>query len=237
MRRITVVFPAYNEEDIIEKTVKNAVAYLNTSIYDWDILIVNNCSTDNTGRIIDGLAKENPKIKAIHHPANLGYATSLNTGLKNAEGDCIFIIDSDGQHTVKDIEKFVAKIDEGCDVVFGWKKKRYDPMLRLIMTRALNYSSRLLLHSRLHDINCGFRAFNRKAAEKIVMSDRSNVVGPEVYVRAVTSGLRIDEVVVNHFPRETGKSVHMISKLPVILFNSYAMLFRLRKELLANEQK
>lgn len=233
MHHITVVFPAYNEEDIIEKTVHEAAAYLKRQPFKWDILIVNNCSTDNTGHVIDRIALENSNVRVIHHPSNLGYAMSINTGLRNTSGDITFIIDSDGQHTIEDIDKFIAKIEEGYELVFGWKKKRYDPFLRLIISRVLNYSSRVILNSKLNDINCGFRAFTRKAADAIEMRAVGNIVGPELYVDAVKNRLKITEVVVRHFPRKSGKSVHIVSKLPQIFFKSYAMLFELRKELSA----
>lgn len=234
MKSITIVFPAYNEEDIIVSTIDRAVDYLSKTEYNWDILIVNNCSTDNTGRIIDEMAKKNKRISVIHHPSNLGYIASLNTGLKKGKGDIIFIVDSDGQHTVEDVGQYIARIDEGYDVVFGWKKKRYDPLMRLIMTRMLNFSSKVLLGSPLHDINCGFRAFTKKAARKIEMKVKGNVVGPAVFVSAVSNGLKYTEVAVRHFPRTTGKGFVVLSKLPKLFFGSYAMLFRLRSELKRN---
>ena len=143
------------------------------------------------------------------------------------------VVDGDGQHTMADAPKFLAAIDAGADVVFGWKKERHDPFARLVLSKGLNTLSRWILGSPLHDINGGCRAFRQEVARRIEIRHRINFVGDEIFARCRIAGWKVSEVVVQHFPREAGQSIHRPWKMLGTIARVIRYLFDLREEMRA----
>jgi len=227
-----VAFLAYNEEELIAKTVAEAVASLSAVPgLDWRVLIVDDGSRDKTGEIADGLAKADPRVLVFHHDGNKGYAVATETALRNTPGEVVMVVDGDGQHTMADAPMFLDEIRNGADVVFGWKKKRHDPFARLILSKGLNTLSGWLLGSPLHDINGGCRAFRREVARRLEIKHRINFVGDEIYARCRIAGWKVTEVVVRHFPREAGQSIHRPWKMLGTIRRVIRYLFDLREEM------
>jgi len=234
--RLGVAFLAYNEEELIEKTVRDAAAALSQIPgLDWRILTVDDGSRDQTGAIADRLARENPRFLVVHHDGNKGYAVATETALRSTPGEVVMVVDGDGQHTLADAPKFLAAIDGGADVVFGWKKDRHDPFVRLVLSKGLNTLSRWILGSPLHDINGGCRAFRLTVARRIEIRHRINFVGDEIYARCRMAGWKVVEVVVQHFPREAGQSIHRPWKMAGTIARVIRYLFDLREEIRRNE--
>ena len=230
--RLGVAFLAYNEEELILKTVQEAVTSLSqVPGLDWRVVVVNDGSRDRTGEIADGLAKADPRILVVHHDGNKGYAVATETALRNTPGEVVMVVDGDGQHTMADAPVFLAAVDAGADVVFGWKKQRHDPFLRLILSKGLNTLSRWILGSPLHDINGGCRAFRRDVAQHIEIKHRINFVGDEIFARCRIAGWKVAEVVVRHFPREAGQSIHRPWKMAGTVARVIRYLFDLREEI------
>lgn len=230
--RLGVAFLAYNEEELIAKTVQEAVTSLSQIPgLDWRVVIVNDGSRDKTGSIADGLAKKGSRVLVVHHDGNKGYAVATETALRNTPGEVVMVVDGDGQHTMADAPAFLAAIDGGADVVFGWKKQRHDPFFRLILSKGLNTLSRWVLGSPLHDINGGCRAFRRDVARRIEIRHRINFVGDEIFARCRIAGWKVAEVVVRHFPREAGQSIHRPWKMIGTVIRVVRYLFDLREEI------
>lgn len=230
--RLGVAFLAYNEEALIAKTVGEAVEALSrVPGLDWRVLVVDDGSRDRTGQIADGLAKKDPRVLVVHHDGNKGYAVATETALRNTPGEVVMVVDGDGQHTIADAPAFLAAIDGGADVVFGWKKQRHDPFFRLILSKGLNTLSRWVLGSPLHDINGGCRAFRREVARRIEIRHRINFVGDEIFARCRIAGWKVGEVVVRHFPREAGQSIHRPWKMAGTVVRVIRYLFDLREEI------
>jgi glycosyltransferase involved in cell wall biosynthesis len=230
--RLGVAFLAYNEEELIAKTVAEAVSSLSAVPgLDWRVLVVNDGSRDRTGEIADDLAKKDPRISVAHHQGNKGYAVATETALRNTPGEVVMVVDGDGQHTMADAPRFLAAIDEGADVVFGWKKERHDPLPRLVLSKGLNTLSKWILGSPLHDINGGCRAFRREVAHKLEIRPRINFVGDEIFARCRIAGWKVSEVVVRHFPREAGQSIHRPWKMLGTISRVFRYLFELREEI------
>ena len=230
--RLGVAFLAYNEEELIAKTVQEAVTSLSqVPGLDWRVLVVNDGSRDRTGEIAEGLAKKDPRILVVHHDGNKGYAVATETALRSTPGEVIMVVDGDGQHTMADAPAFLAAIGAGADAVFGWKKERHDPFLRLILSKGLNTLSRWILGSPLHDINGGCRAFRRDVAQRIEIRHRINFVGDEIFARCRIAGWKVAEVVVRHFPREAGQSIHRPWKMAGTVVRVVRYLFDLREEI------
>lgn len=230
--RLGVAFLAYNEEALIAKTVAEAVESLSAvPDLDWRIVVVDDGSRDRTGEIADELARYDSRVSVAHHDGNKGYAVATETALRRAPGEVVMVVDGDGQHTMADAPAFLAAIDGGADVVFGWKKKRHDPFPRLILSKGLNFLSRWILGSPLHDINGGCRAFRRDVARRIEIRHRINFVGDEIFARCRIAGWKVAEVVVRHFPREAGKSIHRPWKMLGTIRRVIRYLFELRAEI------
>ena len=230
--RLGVAFLAYNEEELIAKTVEEAVSALSAIPgLTWRVLVVNDGSRDRTGEIAEGLAKKDPRVSVVHHQGNKGYAVATETALRNTPGDVVMVVDGDGQHTMADAPRFLAAIGEGADVVFGWKKERHDPLPRLVLSKGLNTLSKWILGSPLHDINGGCRAFRREVAHKLEIRHRINFVGDEIFARCRIAGWKVSEVVVRHFPREAGQSIHRPWKMLGTISRVFRYLFELRNEI------
>lgn len=230
--RLGVAFLAYNEEELIGKTVAEAVASLSAEPgLDWRVLVVNDGSRDRTGEIAEELARKDPRIAVVHHDGNKGYAVATETALRNAPGEVVMVVDGDGQHTMADAPRFLEAIDAGADVVFGWKKERHDPLPRLVLSKGLNLLSRWILGSPLHDINGGCRAFRRDVARRLEIRHRINFVGDEIFARCRIAGWKVAEVVVRHFPREAGQSIHRPWKMAGTVIRVVRYLFDLRAEI------
>ena len=234
--RLGVAFLAYNEQELIEKTVQEAVTSLSeVPGLDWRVVVVNDGSRDRTGEIAEGLAKKDPRILVVHHDGNKGYAVATETALRSTPGEVVMVVDGDGQHTMADAPAFLAAIDAGADAVFGWKKDRHDPFFRLILSKGLNTLSRWILGSPLHDINGGCRAFRRNVAHRIEIRHRINFVGDEIFARCRIAGWKVAEVVVRHFPREAGQSIHRPWKMAGTIVRVVRYLFDLREEIARTE--
>jgi len=229
--QISVVFPALNESAVITKTISNALAEIKKIGVTYEIIVVDNASTDNTVALVEELAQRNPEVRVIRHPQNLGYAHSNLTGFRNAAGEVVVVADSDGQHTIADLPLFLAKIRQGNDVVFGWRRVRHDPLFRKAISAGLNFTSRHLLGWRLHDINCGFRAVTAKVARSLNGVHPVNYFGPELWVHSQRNGFSVDEVIVQHAERVGGASVHIPWRLPLIILRAFRYLWELRTEL------
>jgi glycosyltransferase involved in cell wall biosynthesis len=234
--KITLALLAYNEAATIEGTVREAAAQMAQDFAsgDWELLVINDGSRDETGNICEKIAEQLPGVRVYHHNPNRGYIEATLSSLREARGDYVCIFDGDGQHTAADVIRFVQKLDEGFDVVFGWKKERHDGAARLVLSRGLRLMARYFLHSRLHDINGGCRGFRREHAEKLsIIKHRINFVGPELYTRARLNDLKIGEIVVRHFAREGGESSHGWQKIPQEIAQVLAYLRALGAELRA----
>jgi glycosyltransferase involved in cell wall biosynthesis len=230
--RLGVAFLAYNEEELIAKTVAEAVDSLSkVPGLDFRVVVVDDGSRDKTGEIAEGLARKDPRVIVVHHDGNKGYAVATETALRNTPGEVVMVVDGDGQHTMADAPLFLAEIDRGCDVVFGWKKERHDPFFRLILSKGLNTLSRWILGSPLHDINGGCRAFRKDVARRIEIRHRINFVGDEIFARCRIAGWKVCEVVVRHFPREAGQSIHRPLKMAGTIVRVIRYLFDLREEI------
>jgi len=232
--KISLVLPALNESAVIEKTLEDAVSHLNALGVPYEVIVVDNASTDNTVALVEAFAQKQCGVRTVRHAKNLGYAHSNLTGFRSATGDIVAVSDSDGQHTLADLPLFLARIRSGSDIVYGWRKERHDPVLRKVISAGLNVSSKLLLGWKFHDINCGFRVVTAEVARSLVKVHPVNYFGPELWVHAVNRGFKVDEQVVQHSERKGGTSIHIPWRLPIGIMRAFGYLLALRGELLAN---
>ena len=222
---LSVFFPCINEEGNIENTVSKAEEVLKKLKLKYEIIIVDDGSTDATGEIAERLAQENPNIRVIHHPKNLGYGEALKSGFYNARYDTIVYTDGDGQFDFSEVTKFLEKIED-YDLVLGYRIKRQDPFFRILFKKGWRLSLWIFFALTLKDVDCGFKMVSKKVLEKIphLESTRGAMINAELAIKAKTSGFIIAEVGVNHYPRLSGKPTGANLK---VIIKSYLDLLKL----------
>lgn len=233
--QITLALPCYNERDNISVVVNESIDALERLGLTWELLVIDNHSNDGTPDEVQKIVDCERRVRLIVHESNRFYSGSCRTALNEARGQLIAIMDSDGQFTAKDLPRFVKAIEGGANLVFGWRKIRYDPRSRKVMSWVFNRMARKHLGCHLHDLNVGIRMFDRKFARAAEIRHALNLANPELFTRAKQAGLIIDEVEATHFAREKGKSCHNVFKLYSI-YRQVRRYFRaLRTDLIATQ--
>lgn len=200
---ISFVIPAKDEEKNIPILYSEIFSEMKRVPKSYEIIFIDDGSTDNTYEVIKKLQKKDKIIKVIKHRGNWGKSVALQNGFDKALGKIIITMDADLQDNPKDIVKFIKKIQDGSDLVVGWKKKRFDPIGKTFPSKIGNILSRKLTGVRVHDLNCGFKAYKKEVVINL------NLYG-EMYkyipVLAHKQNFKVTEVVVRHRKRRYGKS-------------------------------
>jgi len=205
-RRISVVLPAYNEEENIEEQVRAVDGVLRGLRFDdYEILVVDDGSTDGTREKVEALRVEVPKLRLLVHPENRGYAQALSTGFTSARMPLVFYTDADNQFDVREIKNLLAAIDD-YDLVCGFRIYRFDPLSRLVLSWGYNLLVRILFRIRVRDVDCAFKLFRREIFDRIHIRSEKFFVDTEILAKASKLGLRMTEIGVRHFPRRAGQS-------------------------------
>lgn len=231
MDSLSVFFPTYNEEGNIKGTVNKAVDVLNKRFKSWEIIVVNDGSTDRTGQIASQLRNKNYKIRVITHKQNRGYGASLQSGFYNAKYDWIAFTDSDGQFDLSEIDNFIKKQKEtNADLVIGYYKKRRVSKFKIITSKMWEISVMLLFGLYVKDIDCGFKLIKSEVIKKIprLESERGAFISSEFLIKAKKAGFKIVEIPVTHYPRTQGKGTGRDLK---VIVKSFVDLFRLWRKL------
>lgn len=216
VRELSVFFPAFNEEDNIQNTVNQAIEVLNKIANKWEMIVVNDGSRDNTGGVVNKLAKNNKRIRLISHRLNKGYGAAIKTGLNNCRYDLIAHMDSDGQFSFADIELLLEHIHHA-DLVLGFRKQRIDSYYRRILQKILWLADWFLFGLKVKDVDCGFKLFKKEVVDKIgPLITESAITETEFVVRAQKKGFIIKEVGLQHHPRldgaQTGGKLKVIAR-------------------------
>lgn len=224
---LSLVLPAYNESGNIEKTVTEAVSYLK-QFKDYEIVVVNDGSADDTAKIVEKLSSANPRIVLVSHRVNLGYGSALRTGFDRASLDYIMLMDSDGQFDIRDIGKMILHIGS-YDVVIGFREKRADSFIRTLNQRMYHIFIRLLFGLNFKDIDCAFKIFHRSIYQQIrPIKSGGALFSAEFLIKLKQNNFKIKEIPVNHFPRRFGNSTG--SNISVIM-RMFKECWKLRNEL------
>ena len=218
---ISIIVPVLNEEGSLDKFYNETTKSLN-EYSNWEIIFIDDGSDDESYNIMRKLADEDNRVSIIQFFKNFGKADALSEGFKQANGDVVITIDADLQDDPAGIPKLVEKIQEGWDVVSGWKKDRKDPISKRLPSKLFNMVTRYLTGIKIHDFNCGLKAYRRKVVKSIDIYG-----GLHRYIPAIAGqkGFSITEIAVNHRPREFGETKYGGNRLFHGFFDLFTMLF------------
>lgn len=202
---ITIVVPLLNEEESLPELEAWIRKVMIANNFRYEIIMIDDGSSDNSWNIIQTLTEQNPAVKGIKFRRNYGKSAALNVAFENASGDVVITMDADLQDSPDEIpELYNMIIKDGFDLVSGWKKKRYDPISKTIPTKIYNGVTRLMSGIKLHDMNCGLKAYKNDVVKNIEVYGEMHRYIPVI---AKAAGFKkIGEKVVQHFPRKHGKS-------------------------------
>ncbi len=203
---LTVFFPAYNDSGTIASLVIAAVQTASRLTPDFEVLVINDGSTDTTADIIDELARLYPQVRAIHHPGNRGYGGALRTGFSSATRELVFYTDGDAQYDARELARLWEKMSDGVDMVNGYKISRSDPLHRILIGRVYHHTVKLLFGLKVRDVDCDFRLMRRAIFDRVHLEKSSGVICLEMMKKITDAGFRIVEVPVHHYHRAYGKS-------------------------------
>ncbi len=200
---ISFVIPAKNEEESVAPLFQEITKNIKNITNKFEVIFVDDGSTDNTFQEITKLRKKNKKVKVLKLRGWHGKSIALKSGFEYARGEIIITMDADLQDNPKEIKRFIDKINEGFDLVSGWKKKRHDPIAKTFPSKIGNWTTRLLTGVKIHDLNCGFKAYRSEVVKNL------NLYG-ELYkyipVLVEKQNYKVTEIIVDHRKRKFGSS-------------------------------
>jgi glycosyltransferase involved in cell wall biosynthesis len=206
---ISIVIPVYNEKDSLAPLHGEIAAMAGKSALDVEILFIDDGSRDGSWDIIADLAKQDPRVHGVRFRRNFGKAAALNAGFHSAHGDIVLTLDADLQDDPAEVPRFLAALNEGKDVVSGWKRRRLDPWHKVFPSRVFNFMVSWLMDVPLHDHNCGMKAYRKELFKEIRLYGELHRFIP---VLAAARGYRVGEIEINHRPRQFGHSKYGVRR-------------------------
>lgn len=208
---ISVVVPVYNEDESL-KTLYGELSSVSgvPALPPDEIIFVDDGSSDASWKVIQGLVQSDARVQGIRLRHNFGKAAALAAGFRSAHGEIVFMLDADLQDDPAEMPRFLETLSKGYDVVSGWKRIRYDPWHKVFPSRMFNAAATWISGCRLHDHNCGFKAFRREVLAELVIYGELHRFIP---ILAHARGFRVGEIGVGHRPRRFGKTKYGVSRL------------------------
>ena len=204
---VSVFFPAYNDAPSIGGLVRTVFDMLNRLALEFEVVVVNDGSRDQTGAVLIALQSElGSRLRVVTHAVNLGYGAALRSGFAAARYPWVFYTDGDGQYDPSQLTSLLALAGEGVGLVNGYKLKRHDPPHRVWIGRIYNALVRALFHIQLSDVDCDFRLIRREIVQPGCLRASGGTICLEIALMAQSSGLSIVEAPVRHYPRLHGQS-------------------------------
>ena len=219
--KISVVIPVFNEEESIKELYRQISAALKNQ-KKYEIIFINDGSSDKSEKAIIDLSNEDKTVKLISFYRNFGKSAALSEGFKYASGEIIITMDADLQDDPNEISNLINKLDEGYDLVSGWKQKRYDPWTKTFPSKIFNFVTRVLTGVKIHDFNCGLKAYRSSVIKSIEVFG-----GRHRYIPALAGQMNfsVSEIVVNHRPRIYGETKYGGSRIFHGFFDLLTILF------------
>ncbi len=206
-KSISAFFPAYNDAGTIPTMIIRVLQTLPEVTDDYEVVVINDGSTDDTGRMLDELARlYSPRVRVIHHRRPSGYGGVLRAGFAAAQKDWIFYTDGDAQYDARELAALTHALADGVDMVQGYKIKRHDPYHRIVIGLAYQYFVKLLFSLCIRDVDCDFRLMRRAIFDRVKLESTTGTITFEMVRKIQDAGYRIVEVPVHHWYRQYGQS-------------------------------
>lgn len=219
---ISIIIPAYNEKESIRALYQKIIKAMEPLGKDFEIIFIDDGSMDGTYEEISSLCVSDPRVRGIKLRRNFGKSVALNVGFKEARGDIVFTMDADLQDDPEEMPKFIEKINEGWDMVSGWKQNRQDPLEKRIASKVFNNVVSKISGLKLHDFNCGFKVY-KKDLLKII-----NIYGELhrfIPIIASSYGFKVGEIIIKHHKRQFGRSKFGIGRYLSGFFDLFSVVF------------
>lgn len=221
--RISIVIPIYNEEENIPLLREKLDEVLEGVSYDWECILVNDGSSDRSAELLDAIVAGDSRYVAIHFRRNFGQTAAMQAGFDAAGGDVIVPMDGDLQNDPADIGRMLAKIEEGFDVVSGWRKKRQDKKIRRVwVSRVANRIISKISGVALHDYGCSLKAYRKEVLKGVRLYGEMHRFIP---IYASWQGARVAEIEVDHHPRIHGKSSYGLERVFKVILDLIVVKF------------
>lgn len=222
-QKISVTIPVFNEEKNLYALYQRLVQVMVGIDHDFEIIFVDDGSSDNSKDILDQIAEEDLRVKVIHFTRNFGQTAAMMAGFDHADGEIIVPMDADLQNDPEDIPRLLAKMDEGYDLCSGWRKKRNDKMLRKkIVSRIANKLISRISRVNLKDYGCTLKAYRKSVIKGVKLYGEMHRFIP---IYASWEGARISEIPVKHHPRTHGKSSYGLERTYKVLLDLIVIVF------------
>jgi glycosyltransferase involved in cell wall biosynthesis len=225
--RLSIVLPAYNEEDNVEAAVAEATVAAEQLVAEHEIVVVDDGSADSTAARVRRLAAADPRIRLVEHGRNRGYGEALRSGFLASRLDFVFFTDADLQFDMGELVLLLPYAGT-VDVVAGYRINRQDKLTRRIAARAWNWLVRVLFYVPVRDIDCAFKLFERRVLREVDIESVGAMVNTEVMVKLGRSGASVVEVGVHHRPRRAGEAR---GASPRVIATALREILRMRRRL------
>ena len=229
---ISAFFPAYNDAGTIPSMVIAADMTLRSITDDYEIIVVNDGSSDYTGEVLEELTRKYPRLKVVSHQQNRGYGGALRSGFSNATKDLIFYTDGDAQYDPREMVLLLDAMAPDVDVVNGYKVKRSDPLHRVVIGKLYHWTVKTAFGLVVRDVDCDFRLIRRNVFDKVRLERNSGVICVEMMKKIQDAGFKIAQVPVSHYHRAYGRSQFFNFRR---VFRVGVDLIRLWRELVLNK--
>ena len=228
---ISLFFPVYKDEKTVESVAMKAVACLEEIAEKYEIIIVNDASPDRSGEIADLLAKNNPKIRVIHHIENKGYGAAFKAGIIASQYRYICMVDGDDEYDISDLKKMALRM-EYYPLVIGFRYKKLYSTKRVFISHIYNSILRLLFKIKFRDISTGIRFFDRKILSDVHLTSDSPFIGAELAIKAMLAGYPVGEIGIQTFPREFGTGSAVSFKNIILTIRD---MLKMRREIFSDD--
>lgn len=206
LKSLSIFFPTFNDAQVLPQLVKEAFLTAAKVSKNYEVIIVNDGSTDETESVLSTLRKRYPKLSVVKHETNLGYGAALISGFRNASYEWVFYTDGDGQYDPGEIALLVHALKQDTDVVNGYKITRSDPVIRKIVGELWNWLLHRMYPLPIRDVDCDFRLIRRSLFRKFLLTSTSGIICLELVLKLKRAGARFKEVGVHHYKRPHGES-------------------------------
>ncbi len=220
--------PCFNEAEVLAEVLRGAVAVLPEFVSEFEIIVVDDGSSDNTASVAERFAERNDCVRLVRHTMNRGYGAAVSSGLRAAHGELVCFTDGDGQFNLLDLPQLLVEAQDS-DVVIGYRHQRADNGIRRFNARSWKWLMRALIGLRVRDLDCAFKLFPRWVVEQLQLTADGACISAEILAQCFRGGVTVSEVPVNHFPRAAGKATGGNFKVVAKAFRELPIVWQYRR--------